>query len=90
MLKRKMYKRLLEWKQSESAKAFVLFGARQTGKTFLVREFARNEYQDIVEVDFLRDENARELIVGAHNAKEVIESISSPRKKYYKKHATVF
>lgn len=90
MLKRKMYKRLLEWKQSESAKAFMLFGARQTGKTFLVREFARNEYQDMVEVDFLRDENARELIVGAHNAKEVIERLSLLREKSITKNTLLF
>lgn len=90
MLKRKMYKKLLEWKQSESAKAFMLFGARQTGKTFLVREFARNEYQDLVEVDFLRDENARELIVGAHNAKEVIERLSLLREKSITKNTLLF
>ena len=47
MLKRKLYSQLASWKASKKRKAFCIIGARQIGKTTLVREFARNNYEAI-------------------------------------------
>lgn len=43
MLKRDIYRKLLEWKQSRWRKPLVIRGARQTGKTFILKEFAAKE-----------------------------------------------
>ena len=59
MLHRKVYKRLLNWKNKKKKKAFCIFGARQIGKTTVVRYFGRQEYQNFVELNFLEDKNAR-------------------------------
>ena len=48
MLRRKAYARLLEWKNQERKKALCIIGARQIGKTTLVREFGRENYEHSV------------------------------------------
>ena len=52
MLKRKMYDTLLEWKKNKNRECLLLKGARQVGKTYLVREFGKNEYESFVEINF--------------------------------------
>lgn len=47
-MKRKIYQKLLEWKNSSQRKPLVLMGARQVGKTYLVNLFGNNEYQSVV------------------------------------------
>ena len=50
MLKRKAYARLIEWKNSSDRKCLMIKGARQVGKTWLVREFGKNEYESYIEI----------------------------------------
>ncbi|MBS9775567.1 MAG: ATP-binding protein [Fusobacterium sp.] len=53
MLKRKAYKKLLEWKEKSAGKTVLLVnGARRIGKSFLCREFAKNEYKSHIIIDF--------------------------------------
>ena len=59
MLERKMQSKLQSWKDAGANSAFVLLGARQTGKTHVVRRFARTSYAPFAEVNFLdREEDA--------------------------------
>ena len=44
MLKREISERLYSWKNENKKKALCVIGARQIGKTTIIREFARNEY----------------------------------------------
>ena len=53
VFKRKIYSKLLEWKQEENGKSAILVkGARRIGKSTIVEEFARNEYKSYMLVDF--------------------------------------
>ena len=53
VFKRKIYSKLLEWKQEEDGKSAILVkGARRVGKSTIVEEFARNEYKSYMLVDF--------------------------------------
>ena len=53
MFKRKVYDDLLNWKtKSEGKTAVLLEGARRIGKTTVVKEFAKNEYEDYIFIDF--------------------------------------
>lgn len=53
IFKRKMYNRLLAWKrQAAGTKALLIEGARRIGKSTLVEEFAKNEYQSYLLIDF--------------------------------------
>lgn len=52
-MKRKIYSKLLEWKQKYSTKeALLIEGARRIGKSYIVEEFARNEYRSYILIDF--------------------------------------
>lgn len=53
MFKRKVYDKLLEWKNDWNGKyACLLEGARRVGKTTVAEEFARNEYESYILIDF--------------------------------------
>lgn len=55
ILRRKAYNALKQWKDSDLGSTAVLVsGARRTGKSFLVRMFAENEYRSYILVDFMR------------------------------------
>ena len=49
MLKREISERLYSWKNENKKKALCVIGARQIGKTTIIREFARKEYEYFVE-----------------------------------------
>lgn len=75
ILQRKAYDRLLKWKNDEPDKALLVDGARQIGKTFLVEQFARQEFSDYLKVDFLRDE-AAPYIAAAADLRDLVERLS--------------
>ena len=51
-MQRKLYPKLLEWQNSPYRKPLILRGARQVGKSFLVREFGKNEFSNFIEINF--------------------------------------
>lgn len=60
-MKRKLYNALIDWKNDPARKPLVLEGARQVGKTWLLKEFGKNEYQNLVYVNFHDDPEAQEI-----------------------------
>lgn len=53
IFKRKLYDRLLEWKRVQNGKTAILIeGARRVGKSTLVEQFAKNEYDSYILIDF--------------------------------------
>lgn len=56
IFKRKIYDRLSEWKElSAGTSAVLLEGARRIGKTTIVEEFAKREYDDYMILDFVKE-----------------------------------
>ena len=54
-MKRKIYNKLLEWKRVSNGKtAVMLDGARRVGKSWIAEEFARNEYEAYLLIDFAK------------------------------------
>ena len=60
-VQRSLLRELIRWKSRPNRKPLIVQGARQTGKTWLMNEFARQEFPDFVRIDFLYDEAARSL-----------------------------
>lgn len=53
IFKRKLYDRLLQWKREQNGKTAILIeGARRVGKSTLVEQFAKNEYESYILIDF--------------------------------------
>lgn len=62
MMKRKIYNEMLLWKQNAQGKsALMIDGARRIGKSYIVEEFAKNEYKSYILVDF---NNADDNLIG--------------------------
>ena len=61
MLKRKAYDKLLKWKNSTNKKSLMVKGARQVGKTYLVREFGKNEYDSYIEINFINRKDLKKI-----------------------------
>lgn len=76
MLKRKAMDRLLFWKQHKTRQAMLITGARQIGKTYIVREFSKEQYDVFVEFNLIRDEAARESFRAAKDSNDLYLRIS--------------
>ncbi len=77
MLKRKLYNELLNWKKESDKKALCLVGARQIGKTTLIREFGKKEYKYYAEINFVTDEKAATIFQGSLDAKTIITNLTA-------------
>lgn len=58
---RKIYKNLLQWKKSDDRKPLLLLGARQVGKTWLMKEFGAREYENVAYINCDTEPLTREL-----------------------------
>ncbi|MDR2543040.1 MAG: AAA family ATPase [Treponema sp.] len=60
-MKRFAIEDLKNWKNSQDRKPLLLYGARQVGKTYLIRDFASNYYNDFIEINFLTDDTLKAI-----------------------------
>ena len=44
--------KLIKWKNKKNRKPLLLYGARQVGKTYLVKQFAKENFENIIYVNF--------------------------------------
>ena len=77
MLKRKVYQELLKWKENTGGKALCIIGARQIGKTTLIREFGKNEYEHFAEINFVTDEKAADIFKDKLTAEAIITNLTA-------------
>ena len=62
ILKRKIYKKLLEWKnECQGKKALLIEGARRIGKSTICEEFGKNEYESYLLIDFAKKDKEVEM-----------------------------
>ena len=66
---------LKDWKQSPDRKPLILKGARQVGKTWLMREFAKQEYESSVYCNFDEDESLGELFERTKTPARLLEQL---------------
>ena len=81
MLYRKAYDKLKSWTAQPNKKALCIQGARQIGKTTVVRAFGKAEYDCFVEFNFILDTNARAAFDGKLDADTIIENLSALARK---------
>ena len=61
-MKRKIYEELLKWKNNnDNVKPLMILGVRQSGKTYIINEFCKNEYSNYVYVNLFENTNVIEL-----------------------------
>ena len=76
-MRRLIFDKLIEWKNSSSRKPLLLKGARQVGKTYALLEFGRNYYDNVVYLHFEGNtETLNKIFAPDLNPKRIIEEIS--------------
>lgn len=76
MLRRKIYDKLLAWKNSTGKKdAVLLRGVRQCGKTYIVREFGKREYKNFIEINFIERPDMQAVFSGNLDVDSMVQQI---------------
>lgn len=76
-MEREIYKDLLEWKNSQSRKPLMLFGARQVGKTYILKEFGKNEFENMVYINCYRNRVIEQLFSSTIDVKDLLLGLSA-------------
>lgn len=76
MLRRKIYDKLLAWKNNKGKKdAILLRGVRQCGKTYIVREFGKREYKNFIEINFIERPDMQAVFSGNLDFDNMVQQI---------------
>lgn len=74
-MERFILKKLIEWKESKYRKPLILKGARQVGKTYILKMFGKENYKDVAYFNFDHDENLYNLFENTKDPKRIIEQL---------------
>lgn len=77
MLKRKIESVLSEWKTAGSKKPLVIKGIRQCGKTYIVRKFAKENYDNVVYMNFILEPDKKSAFTGNIDVDTIILNLSA-------------
>ena len=75
-MQRKLMDRLVEWKGSERRKPLIVNGARQVGKTWILKEFGRLHFESVAYVSLDKDERARRFFEPDLDPRRIVSSLS--------------
>ena len=88
-MKRKAMNDLIKWKNKKNRKPLLLYGARQVGKTYLVKEFAKEYFNDIIYVNFETNNIISKMIDDNISPKYIIENLEIAFNKKIDKETTL-
>lgn len=74
-MKRKLYDNLLKWKEDNINMPYMLVGARQTGKTYILTEFCKNEFEDYVYVNLDSNESVKSIFESTIDPDDIIKNM---------------
>jgi len=77
MLRRKAMGEFASWRKEHGTRALLVTGARQVGKTYLIKEFLHAEYENVVEFDLVEQRDVLEAFDAARNVDELFMAISA-------------
>ena len=75
-MRRNAINELIRWKNDEERKPMVLRGARQVGKTWLMKEFGRTNYDSYVYFNFDEEDELKSIFEANKNPKRIVELLS--------------
>lgn len=76
MLKRDIWVKLMEWKNRKH-RPLIIKGLRQTGKTFIVKEFGREFYKNVIYIDLRANKSVHSAFEGDFSVDKMVMSISA-------------
>ena len=92
LLRRKIDKVLLQWRQSEERLPLIVKGARQIGKTESIRKFALENYRNVVEINFVLQKQYKDIFDEGFEVDTIIKNISlkNPHLEFYPEETIFF
>lgn len=69
-------KELEEWKESANRKPLIIRGARQVGKTWIMKEFGKNNYKNVAYINFDGNNRMKKLFEEDYNIDRIIKGLS--------------
>ena len=75
-MKRFIMDKLISWKNSKTRKPLIIKGARQVGKTYILKEFGAKYYKSVAYFNFDHDDALKELFVNTKDPKRILEQLS--------------
>lgn len=88
-MKRFILEELIKWKNSKYRKPLILKGARQIGKTYILKQFGKENYEDIAYFNFDHDEDLQNLFESSKNPQRILEQLTFIYKKEIKPEKTL-
>ena len=82
LLKRKIDAFLAEWKADPDRKPLIVKGARQIGKTESIRQFARNNYANVIEINFVEQPKFKDIFDDGYEPDTIIRNITLKRPEF--------
>ena len=76
MLKRKFYYQLQEWKKTKKAECLLVNGARQIGKTYIIEQFGKHNYESYIYLNFVKNPEQKNIFEGSLEPEEIFQRIS--------------
>lgn len=74
-MKREIIEELIKWKNSENRKPLIIHGARQVGKTYIIKEFGKQYYDNLIYVNFETNTELSAQIDESIDAKFIINKL---------------
>ena len=74
-MKREIINNLIKWKESENRKPLIVHGARQVGKTYIVKQFGKENYDNLIYVNFETNQEFSSQISDSIDAKYIINKL---------------
>jgi len=75
-IQRKAIEALLEWKNAKSRKPLILQGARQVGKTWLLKEFGKSHFDNVAIFNFDENPELKQFFASTKDVKRIINNLS--------------
>ncbi len=75
-MRRKIDEFLLHWKESPDHMPLIIKGARQIGKTASIREFARKNYRNFIEINFIFEPQYKQITVDGYKTQQIIKNMT--------------
>ena len=89
ILKRLLMKDLIEWKNKKNRQPLILKGARQVGKTWLLNEFGKTEFNDVLYINFENAPGLKESFDGDISPQRIIDLLGALHGKKIKPQETL-
>lgn len=89
MINRKAFDKLRRMKADGGRYALLIDGARQVGKTYLVREFSKQYYDQYIEINFIKMTGAAKIFENVEDERDILTKLSTFAKKEIKKGRTL-